>query len=169
MTPTELKVRLYPDPCLRQKCEKVSEVGPSERMLIEAMLATMHKQKGIGLAAPQVGINRRIFVADIGDGPIAFVNPVIKKGPGAEKFEEGCLSIPGINVNVVRPEKIHVSYLDYNNQKQSRNFSELMARVIQHENDHLDGKLIIDYASKSDKEKIASKLAELEKANKGKK
>ncbi|VAW13608.1 Peptide deformylase, partial [hydrothermal vent metagenome] len=89
-----LKIRQYGDPCLRQKAETVSVVGPGERMLIQSMIATMNEAKGIGLAAPQVGISKRIFVADVGDGPIAVIDPKILAKSGSDIFEEGCLSIP---------------------------------------------------------------------------
>ena len=108
MTTTKLKVRLYGDPCLRRESDPIEEVGPSERMLINAMIATMHYQKGIGLAAPQIGINRQLFVADVGDGPIAIMNPKIIQVSGLSEMEEGCLSIPEVNIIVERPEKIVV-------------------------------------------------------------
>jgi len=157
----KLKVRIYDDPCLRAKSEPVEEIGPGERMLIQAMLAAMHEHKGIGLAAPQIGINRQIFVADIGDGPIAVINPKILKASGSDVMEEGCLSLPGIHVNVKRAGKISVRYMNEKGRTVEREYTELMARVFQHESDHLDGKLIIDYAGRKDKEKLKPLLAEL--------
>lgn len=163
MSITELKIRIYGDPCLREKCKKVKEVGPAERMLIQGMIAAMQEQKGVGLAAPQVGINQRIFVADIGNGPTAFINPKISKSSGKEPLEEGCLSIPGVTVTVERATKIVVQYLDASNEKQEEVFEDLMARVVQHEFDHLDGKLILDYAAGEEKEKVEEQLKDLEK------
>lgn len=162
MSITKLKVRLYGDPCLRTKCQKVDSVGFAERMLISSMLETMHAQKGVGLAAPQVGINRRLFVADIGDGPMVFINPKIVRMSGKSVMEEGCLSIPGVYVQVKRAEKIWVKFLDENNHSHERACDDLLARVVQHESDHLDGKLIVDYASKSELKKFRETLQELE-------
>jgi peptide deformylase len=150
----KLKIRIFGDPCLRKKSEPLKEVGPGERMLISAMLDTMYEHKGVGLAAPQVGINQQIFVVDVGDGPVVVVNPKIIKRKGSSDLEEGCLSIPGITVNVKRPQKIVVQYLDENSQPVEKEISSMLARVFQHENDHLQGRLIIDYAPLSEKLKM---------------
>ncbi len=147
MSITELKIRVYGDSALRKKSKLVKDVGSSERMLIAAMIETMHQNKGIGLAAPQVGINEQILVADIGDGPLAIINPRILKKSGREVLEEGCLSLPGVNVEVRRAKKILVRFLDENSRKVQKTFEGLLARVILHETDHLRGKLIIDYVS----------------------
>ena len=92
---------MYGDPCLRKKCVPVKEVGPSERMVINAMIETMHQANGVGLAAPQVGINQRFFILDVGDGPVIIINPKIIKRAGSDIFEEGCLSIPGYFAPVI--------------------------------------------------------------------
>ena len=147
MTITELKIRVYGDPVLRKKSKPVKDVGPSERLLIASMIETMHHNKGIGLAAPQVGINEQILVADIGDGPLAIINPRILKKSGREVLEEGCLSLPGVNVEVRRAKKILVSFINESGRKVQKTFEGLLARVILHETDHLRGKLIIDYVS----------------------
>jgi len=160
MNTTELKIRIYGDPCLVKKSSAVKEVGPGERLLIQAMITTMHKNKGLGLSAPQVGINQRIFVVDIGDGPLALINPQILKKSGASLLEEGCLSIPGINVKIKRPEVILVKYLDENNNVGTKEYSNLMARVILHETDHLNGKLILDYVSKKERKKLEEQFQE---------
>ena len=154
----KLKVRTYGDPCLRKKSSLVKGVGTSERMLIAAMLEAMHEHKGVGLAAPQVGINQQIFVADTGDGPVVVVNPKVLKKIGSETTEEGCLSIPGVAVKVRRAKKIWVRYTDQNNQTVERDFADLMARVFLHETDHLLGRLIIDYASLTQKAKLRKQL-----------
>jgi len=158
---TKLKIRLYGDPCLRRKSKPVKEVGPAERMLIAAMIDTMHAHKGVGLAAPQVGINQRIMVVDIGEGPIAIINPQILKRKGKDLMEEGCLSLPGVLVEVKRAKEIRVQYLDEYNQVAEKNCSELLARVILHERDHLNGKLIIDYPSLKEKFKLRKQLKEI--------
>ena len=110
-----LKIHVYGDPCLRKKSVLVEEVGPSERILIKAMLKTMYENQGIGLAAPQVGINQQIFVADIGEGPIAMINPEVIAKKGKCFMEEGCLSLPGVVVNVKRPQMVQLKYLDESN------------------------------------------------------
>ncbi|MBL8014255.1 MAG: peptide deformylase, partial [Candidatus Omnitrophica bacterium] len=104
-----LKIRTYGDPCLRKKSKAVKEAGPSERFLINAMFETMHAQKGVGLAAPQIGLNEQIFVVDVGDGPFAIINPQITKKSGSDVMEEGCLSIPDILIKVKRAHAIEVT------------------------------------------------------------
>jgi len=165
MNNTVLKIRLYGDSCLVEKSAPVKEVGPAERILIQSMIATMHEHKGIGLSAPQVGINQCIFVADIGDGPIAVINPEIKNRQGSAVAEEGCLSIPGVVVEVSRPSVITVQYMDENNKKITQEFSDLFARVFLHETDHLDGKLIFDYVKKEDREELIKQYEENIKKN----
>lgn len=165
MTTTRLKVRIYGDPCLRRRSAPVKEVGPAERMLIEAMIETMYEHKGIGLAAPQVGVNQQIFVYDVGDGPEAVINPKIIKKWGSAKMEEGCLSIPGVVVDVRRPEAVLVRYLNRDNQIVEKDCEDLAARVILHETDHLHGKLILDYAGLVQKGKLRQQLKEIADQN----
>ncbi len=162
---SQLKIRLYGDPCLRQKCDTVTDVGSAERMLIQSMIQTMHAHKGIGLAAPQVGINRRILVIDINDGqgPLAMINPTIVKTNRYADMEEGCLSIPNVHIVVERPYEIIVRYTNADNKEEEKRFTELMARAVQHEMDHLDGKLIVDYASDEELDKYRDKLEEIKK------
>lgn len=158
MITTKLKIRIYGDPILRQKASLVKAVGPAERMLIASMIDAMHEHKGIGLAAPQVGVSEQIFVADIGEGPLVVVNPRILSRSGSHIKEEGCLSIPGIVLNVKRPQKIRVKYLNEDNKVVEKEYSDLTARVILHETDHLKGKLIIDYASLIQRRRFKKKL-----------
>ncbi len=162
MDAKELTVRIYGDPCLREKCAPVEHVGPAERMLVESMLKTMYAHQGVGLAAPQVGVSEQIFVTDSGEGPMAFINPKITKKEGAQVMEEGCLSIPGVQVNVKRARHITVKYIDENGRARERLFSDLPARVILHETDHLHGKLIVDYAGLAARVKLKKPLRELE-------
>ena len=160
----KLTIRYYGDPCLRKKSAEVKTVGPGERLFIKALTEAMYENKGVGLAAPQVGINQQIFVADTGDGLMAIINPKIIKKIGIHKMEEGCLSIPGIVVKVSRPKKIFVKYTDEDNQIVERELTDLLARVFQHESDHLQGKLIIDYASLTRKIKLRKELSDLKKS-----
>ena len=124
-TTIPFKIRLYGDPCLRKKSVPVVYVGPTEQSLLFGLLVAMRENKGVGLAAPQVGITRQIFVVDIGDGPLAFINPKIIKKSGGDVIEEGCLSIPGVTVMVRRPERIVARYVDEKNQPHEKNYQNL--------------------------------------------
>ena len=162
-----LKVRLYGDPCLRKKSLPVKHVGPVERLLIASMIDTMEQHKGVGLAAPQVGINERIIVVDIGNGPIAIINPqIVRRFPSSNYMEEGCLSIPGITVNIKRPQKILIKYINEHNRPVERVCEDLLARVVLHETDHLNGKLIVDYVPLTDRAKLNKHLKVLEAESK---
>ncbi len=154
----QLKVRLYGDPCLTAKSKPVKEVGPAERMLIASMFETMQVQKGIGLAAPQVGINEQIFVVDTGKDVFAVINPKIIRAVGSEMSEEGCLSIPYLHVDVKRAKEVEVEFLDEENNLVRAKLSGLLAKVFQHENDHLQGKLIIDYLSASERRQVLKEV-----------
>ncbi len=147
---------------MRETASRIKEVGPIERMLIQSMIVTMHENKGIGLAAPQVGVNQRLFVADIGEGPLAIINPCIIHQSGSVEMEEGCLSIPEVNIKVKRAQKILVRYLDENNNEVEKIYENLIARVILHETDHLNGYLITDYANSLEKGKYEKQLMVLE-------
>jgi peptide deformylase len=153
-----LKIRLYGDPCLETKSKAVKEVGPVERMLIAAMFETVIACKGVGLAAPQVGINEQIFVVDTGKEVFAAINPKIIKTVGKEVMEEGCLSIPYVLVDVKRAKTVWVEFTDQENAQVRAQLNGLTARVFQHEYDHLQGKLILDYLSPKDRSKIVSQM-----------
>jgi len=153
-----LKIRLYGDPCLEAKSKAVKEVGPVERMLIAAMFETMIACRGVGLAAPQVGINEQIFVVDTGKEIFAAVNPKIIKSAGSDVMEEGCLSIPRVMVDVKRPKNVWVEFTDQENRQVRTQLSGLVSRVFQHEYDHLHGKLILDYLAPKDRTKIISQM-----------
>jgi peptide deformylase len=162
MIKTTLKIRTYGDPCLRIKAEPVDQVGPAELMLIQAMIYTIsQKETDIGLAAPQVGISQQIFVIDLGEGPMVFVNPKISHCEGQEEMEEGCLSFPGLSFNVNRPKKIVVDYIDEHNESRRLECDGFLTRVILHEHDHLHGKLIIDYASEKEKQQQSAQIDQL--------
>jgi len=162
MEATPLKIRLYGDPCLRKKSSPVKEAGPGERMLFAAMIETMRQAKGVGLAAPQVGVNQRFFVMDVGNGPMVLINPRIVKKYGLCVLEEGCLSIPEVTLEIERPEEITVQFMNEDNKMMELTCADLMARVIQHETDHLNGKLIVDYASAGDLAQYKEQLKALE-------
>jgi peptide deformylase len=140
-----LEVRRYGDPVLRQKARTVAEVTPETRALIADMIATMHHEIGVGLAAPQVGVPLRLLVMDDGKGRArALVNPEITERRGAVVAEEGCLSIPGIFAEVERSEWIRVEAIDEDGRPLAFECHGFPARVVQHELDHLDGILFVD-------------------------
>jgi peptide deformylase len=140
-----LKIIEYPDSVLQKKALEVKEITGKEIGLFEEMLFTMYHFAGIGLAAPQIGISKSLIVVDIGEGPIKLADPVVLNAKGLDAMEEGCLSIPGIGVIVERPNKITVSGLNEKGKVVAIEAQGLLARVLQHEIDHLKGKLIIDY------------------------
>ena len=154
-----------PNKILRQVSLPVEKVGNEERRLMDDMLETMYMAKGIGLAAIQVGVPKRIIVMDIGNRdkekePMYFVNPIIKnKNSEHSTYEEGCLSVPNQFAEVNRPSSCEVEYLDYNGNKKILKASGLLATCIQHEMDHLEGILFIDYLSKLKKMMIVKKLS----------
>jgi peptide deformylase len=127
-------------------------------MLIASMFETMRAQKGIGLAAPQVGINEQIFVVDTGKDFLAIINPKILKSIGSLNSQEGCLSIPNLHVDIQRAKELEVEFMDEEGQPIRAKLSGLLAKVFQHENDHLQGKLIIDYLSPSDRREVIKNI-----------
>lgn len=134
----------YGDELLRKKSKYVTELRERDKILIDDMLETMYKADGVGLAAPQVGILKRIVVIDVGEGPLVLVNPEITESEGCIIGEEGCLSIPGNQGKVARPEKVTVKGLNKDGQEIIVNSEGMLARAICHETDHLDGILFID-------------------------
>jgi peptide deformylase len=154
-----LTVRLYGDPILRQAAASVPEMTPEIRRIIADMTETMWHQVGIGLAAPQVGISRRILVMDDGRGGArALINPVIVDRGGSVKEEEGCLSIPGIFAPVERAQWVRVTARDAEWQELDFEAEGLQARVVQHELDHLDGILFIDRLPPVQRDRIKKKI-----------
>ena len=154
-----------PNPILRQISKPVKSVGAEEKKLMDDMLETMYAANGIGLAAIQIGIPKRIIVMDIAKNdekknPMYFVNPIIKnKDKDKTTYEEGCLSVPNYFAEVDRPKYCEVEYLDYNGKNKILEADGLLATCIQHEMDHLEGILFIDYLSKLKKTMIVKKLS----------
>ena len=158
------KILTEPDPFLRQVSQNVEKVDDEIRMLMEDMLETMYIAPGIGLAAIQVGVPKRVIVIDLSKeeekNPLYFVNPkIIVKSKNNSTYEEGCLSVPGQFADIERPNECHVSYLDYKGEKKELKAEGLLATCIQHEMDHLEGILFIDYLSKLKKNYIVKKLS----------
>jgi peptide deformylase len=141
----QLKIKTFPSPVLRRKASKVIKVTDAEAGIISSMADTMYMNNGVGLAAVQVGIDKQIAVIDIGTGLRVFINPVILKKEGRLSEEEGCLSVPGVVVRVKRARRVTVSFMDEKGAVCKICADGLLSRAIQHEMDHLSGKLIIDY------------------------
>lgn len=140
-----LSIKTHPDSILRVRCRPVEEITPQIRELFENMHLTMTNFKGIGLAAPQVGVDSRIIVADIGKGAIKLANPIIIKVNGSDIMEEGCLSVPDTHIKIKRPCEAVIGGLNENGSQIEIKAEGLLARVLLHEIDHLNGKLIIDH------------------------
>lgn len=165
---------MYGDPVLRKKAKDI-EKGTNILELVSDMYETMHAAHGIGLAAPQIGQSIRLFVVDgttledepkLADFKKAFVNPVILEEEGEPwAFEEGCLSIPNIREEVERPEKLRIKYFDENWNAFEEEFDGMKARIIQHEYDHIEGKLFIDYLTPLKKRMLKGKLNDISKGD----
>ena len=160
-------ILIEPNKLLRQVSKAVEKVGKEEKKLMDDMLDTMYAENGIGLAAIQIGVPKRIIVMDLSKDPEKkepryFVNPIIKnKNKEKVKYEEGCLSVPDQFAEIERPNACEVEYLDYNGKKQLLKADGLLATCIQHEMDHLEGILFIDYLSKLKKSMIIKKLSKI--------
>lgn len=155
-----LKIRKYNDPVLRVKCGEVKEITEEIRELARNMLKTMYREKGIGLAAPQIGDERRIIVVDVGQGPLSLVNPrIVGKSKKVLGAYEGCLSLPGISLKIKRAKEVELEgFLLERNKKVRIKAEDLLACDFQHEIDHLDGILIIDRVSLFKKMRAVKKL-----------
>jgi peptide deformylase len=138
-------IRIVGDPVLRERANDVTEIDGRLVKLIDDMFLTMYDAPGVGLAAPQVGVQKRFFVYDTGDDPQVLINPTITGSDGEWYFEEGCLSIPGQHFEICRPKQIEVSGVDLDGNEVSFEADEFLARVIQHELDHLDGILMLEH------------------------
>lgn len=161
-----LNILHFPDDRLRTKAKPVAEVTDKHRTLINNMLETMYDAPGIGLAATQINVHERILVIDISEEknqPIVLINPEILEKDGDQEFDEGCLSVPGIYETVHRAEKILVKALNKDGDPIEMNAEGLLAVCIQHEIDHLDGKLFVDYLSQLKKQRIRKKLEKQQK------
>lgn len=162
-----LDILHFPDPRLRRRAASVAEVDDALRRMLDDMLETMYAAKGVGLAATQVNIHLRMLVADISenhDQPLFLVNPEIIARDGIQESEEGCLSVPGFYEPVTRAEEIRVRGLDRDGQPLELEADGLLAVCIQHEIDHLDGKLFVDYLSEIKRQRIRKKLIKSQRA-----
>jgi peptide deformylase len=161
-----LDILHYPDARLRNKARPVQQVDDALRTLVDDMFETMYQAPGIGLAATQVNVGKRLLVIDISeekDSPLCFINPQILEKDGEEQMEEGCLSVPGIFEKVTRADRIRVRALDRDGEPFEIDADGLLAVCIQHEIDHLDGKLFVDYLSSLKRQRIRKKLEKEER------
>lgn len=157
----KLRILEFPDPRLRKKAVLVEVVDDPLRQLIDDMFETMYEAPGIGLAATQVDVHRRLLVADVSqekDEPQVLINPEILERDGSAITEEGCLSVPGYYEEIERAEHIKVRYLDRDGNEQESEYEGLLAVCVQHEIDHLDGKLFVDYLSEIKRQRIRKRL-----------
>ena len=158
-----LKILIFPDPRLRTVAKTVELVDDSIKKLAQDMLETMYQGSGIGLAATQVNVHKRVIVLDISeskDEPLILINPEIIKiiDPNKKIFSEGCLSVPGFYEELKRPSSVEISYLDIDGKRNLLLANDLLAVVIQHEMDHLDGKIMVDFISNIKREMIRKRL-----------
>ena len=166
---TILPIITLPDPLLRQVSQPIERVDTEVRKLIDDMLETMYDAPGVGLAAVQVGVPRRLLVIDIADPqsddtrkPLAMINPeIVRLGDTLAAFDEGCLSIPDVRVEIERPDSLRVRYVDRDGKPQEIDADGLLATAIQHEMDHLDGRLIIDFLSRLKRDMVVRKFKKM--------
>jgi peptide deformylase len=139
-------IRIVGDPVLRQRANEVTDIDGRLAVIVEGMTSALYEAHGLAVAAPQVGVLKRVFVYDMneGDGPQVLVNPTIRESSGEWSYEEGCLSVPGLAWEIVRPRQVEVTGLDLDGNEVTFEADDLLARMFQHEIDHLDGVLLLD-------------------------
>jgi peptide deformylase len=141
---SELEIRTYGDPVLRKATRDIEEIDGRVASLASKMIDTMYDAPGVGLAANQVGVSRRLFVYDAGDGPVTVINPRLVEADGEFTYTEGCLSVPGHAWDITRPDRVHLTGLDLDGNELSLEACEFEGRIFQHELDHLDGILLVE-------------------------
>jgi peptide deformylase len=153
------QIRIFGDPVLTQRAAEVTDIDGNLARLVDDMVETMHEARGVGLAAPQVGVQKRLFVYQLEDRqPVAIVNPTIVESRGEWEYDEGCLSIPGLFFPIVRPKEIHLTGWDLDGHQVSIEADEIEARCFQHELDHLDGRLLISMLDKTQRKEAMREL-----------
>jgi peptide deformylase len=153
-------IRIFGDPVLRQRAVEIDRIDAKIIRLSEEMVETMYAAPGVGLAAPQVGIERRMFVYDIGEGPETVINPRIVESRGEWEYEEGCLSVPDLHWTIVRPNEVHLVGFNLQGNEISIEADEYLGRVLQHELDHLDGILLLERLDKDQRKQAMRTLRE---------
>lgn len=156
-----LTIRVIGDPVLKERAHEVDDVDGRLVRLVDDMFVTMYDAPGLGLAAPQVGVQRRFFVYDHADAPGVLINPVIKESRGEWSYVEGCLSVPGLHWEIVRPKEILIAGYDLDGNEVEIEADEIEARLFQHELDHLDGVLLIEHLSDEQRKEAKRALREL--------
>ena len=153
------QIRLFGDPVLTTPAADITDIDGKLAQLVEDMVVTMHEARGLGLAAPQVGVQKRLFVYQLEDRePLAIINPSIAEDRGEWEYEEGCLSIPGLFFPIVRPKEIHLTGWDLDGNEISIEADELEARCFQHEMDHLEGRLLLSLLDKTQRKEAMREL-----------
>ena len=154
-------IRIIGDPVLKQKAAEVTKVDGAFARLVDDMFVTMYDAPGVGLAAPQVGVQQRFFVYDYDDRPGIIINPTIVESRGEFTFVEGCLSVPGLSWEIVRPDEIHVKGFDLDGNEVDLQLDDYAGRVFQHEIDHLDGVLLVEHLTDEQRQEARKAIREL--------
>jgi peptide deformylase len=160
-------IRIIGDPVLKQRAAEVTRVDGAFAKLVDDMFVTMYDAPGVGLAAPQVGVQQRFFVYDYDDQPGVIINPVIVESRGELEFVEGCLSVPGLSWEIVRPAEIHVKGYDLDGNEVDLELDDYAARVFQHEIDHLEGVLLVERLTEEQRREARKALRELRMGHAG--
>ncbi len=156
------QIRVFGDPVLKQRAKDVIELDGALARVVNTMVETMYDASGVGLAAPQVGVQKRMFTYDVGDGPLVLINPEIVEVEGEWAYEEGCLSIPGFHFEIVRPKLVTISGVDLDGHDVVIQGDELLGRVFLHELDHLDGVLMIDRLDPDERRRALRELRDVD-------
>jgi len=156
------RIRMVGDPVLRRRADDVTDIDSKLARLAGDMLRTMYDAPGLGLAAPQVGVRKRFFVYDVGEGPQVLINPVITETDGEWNYLEGCLSVPGLHFDIVRPKQIHLTGYDIDGNEVSLEADELLSRLFQHELDHLDGVLLLEHLDEEQRREANREVRKLQ-------
>ena len=159
------QIRVMGDPVLRQEAKSIENIDGRIVQMVDDMVPAMYQAEGIGLAAPLVGIQKRLFVYDIGEGPQTLVNPEIVDSDGEWTFEEGCRSVPGLSFEIIRPKEVHLVGRDLNGNEVSIEADELLARLFQHELDHLDGVLLLDHLERDERKAALRRWREIQSSS----
>ena len=155
-------VRVFGDPVLKQKAKDVTDLDGALARFVDTMVDTMYEASGVGLAAPQVGVQKRMFTFDVGEGPQVLINPEVAEATGEWVYEEGCLSIPGFHFEIVRPKVVTMTGLDLDGNEVTIEGDELLGRVFLHELDHLDGVLMLDRLDPDERKRALRELRDVD-------
>jgi peptide deformylase len=155
-------VRVFGDPVLKQRAKDVTDIDGQLARFVDTMVDTMYEASGIGLAAPQVGVQKRMFTFDVGEGPQVLINPEVAEATGEWAYEEGCLSIPGFHFEIVRPKVVTMTGVDLDGNEVVIEGDELLGRVFLHELDHLDGVLMLDRLEPDERKRALRELRDID-------